>query len=277
MHRYIPDLFWGASIAVFMTAAGLVGCQSSLIDGLSEEQANQVLVALNSGAIAAKKIAHARPDGDLSYRVEVGSDDLARALSLMRIAEVPARPTQGFKETFGTPGLLPTATEERARYAAALSGELERSIESIEGVVDARVHIALPESRTALLDSPPPKGRASVMIKQKRGAVPVDETAIRALVAGAATELEPAAVAVVKLVAPAQTSAVPDLVRVGPVTVTRSSASTLKMIASGVLLLDIALAVALMALFAKLRRLSSQAPIMGGITAQRPSDPSQSP
>lgn len=275
MHRYFRDLFWGTATAFFLAVSGLVGCQSALIDGLSEEQANQVLVALNAGAIAAKKVAHARPDGDVSYRVDVGPEDLARALSLLRAAEVPARPTQGFKETFGTPGLLPTATEERARYAAALSGELERSIESIEGVVDARVHIALPESHMALLDGPPPKGRASVMIKQKRGAVPVDETAIRALVAGAATELEPAAVAVVKLIAPAQASAVPELVRIGPIAVTRSSASTLKAIAAAVFLLDIALAVALIVLLAKLRRLSSRAPLTGGLLVQRPSDQSQ--
>ena len=50
------------------------------------------------------------------------------------------RPRQdGFGEIFGKGSLVPTPTEERALYVEALSGELARTLESVEGVTSARV------------------------------------------------------------------------------------------------------------------------------------------
>jgi type III secretion protein J len=185
----------------------------------------------------------------------------------LRAAEVPTHPTPGWAEVFGSSGLLPTTTEERARYGAALSGELERSIEAMDGVIDARVHLALPETCTALLDGPRPKGRASVMIKQRQGVKLVDEAAIRALVAGAATELEAGEVTVVRVTGSVPPSVKPDWVRVGPLTVTRSSAPMLKAITTALFLLDIALAIALVALLVRFRRILARSALERGGTA----------
>jgi type III secretion protein J len=151
-----------------------------------------------------------------------------------------------------------------------LSGELERSIEAMDGVIDARVHLALPETCTALLDGPRPKGRASVMIKQRQGAQPVDEAVIRALVAGATTELETGEVTVVRLTGSALPAAKPDWVRVGPLTVSRSSAPILKAITAALFLLDMVLAIALVALLARFRRASARnALARGGASPDR--------
>ena len=56
------------------------------------------------------------------------------------------------ERTFAQASLVPTATEERVRAAQALSGELSRSLERLEGVLDARVHLSLPDAREAPLD-----------------------------------------------------------------------------------------------------------------------------
>jgi type III secretion protein J len=217
-----------------------------------------VLLALTGASIAAQKVASTKPGGETTYRVEVDSDELGRALTLLGAAELPTRPKPGLAEVFGSSGLLPTPLEERARYAAALSGELERSIEAMEGVVDARVHLALPDTCMASLDGPRPKGRASVMVKQRAGAKPLDQTAIRSLVAGATTEIEAGDIAVVTLTVPSQIAVKPELVRVGPITVTRASATALKTATGALFLLDIALAIALVILFVRLRRLSAR-------------------
>jgi type III secretion protein J len=242
-------------------AAAALGCQSTVIDDLSEEQANQVTVALNSGAIAAKKISRGGPDGKIRYRIEVASDEITRALSVLQDSKLPARSAPGFNEVYQNVGIVPTATEERARFSAALGGELERSIESLEGVVEARVHIALPESCVAALDGPRPKPRASVLIKRRNNTHPIDETTIRSLVTGAVQDMEPAQVAVIQIAITPLSKIAPELVRIGPVTVTRASVTALKELAAAVLLLDIILAIALVILTVRLRRVSGRARI----------------
>src|SRR5262249_31617733 len=145
--------------------------------------------------------------------------------------ELPHRQQPGLAEVFAEGGIVPTATEERARYTAALSGELARSIESIDGVLAARVHVALPDSRDVPLDGPPPRPRASVMIKFRGAHAPYDDAQIRALVAGAVDGMDTGDVAVVGVAAPrARLAPAATLVRVGPIAVTRGSAASLKAI-----------------------------------------------
>src|SRR4029079_8098004 len=72
--------------------------------------------------------------------------DAVRALELLRAAGLPRGQRTGFAEVYGQPSLVPTATEERARYVEALSGEIERTLETVDGVVSARVHLVLEES-----------------------------------------------------------------------------------------------------------------------------------
>jgi type III secretion protein J len=95
--------------------------------------------------------------------------------------------------------VLPTAAEEHALYLHALAGELSRSVEAIEGVVEARVHVGLrqpdplrPGERSA------PRG--AVLVKCQAAAcaaVRALEPGIRALVAGAVEGLDAGAVSVV--------------------------------------------------------------------------------
>jgi type III secretion protein J len=100
---------------------------------------------------------------------------------------------------FGKGSVVPTASEERALYLHALCGELARSVEAIDGVVEARVHLA-PAPPDPLRSDPPPPARASVLVKILPGArarIEPQEAGIRALVAGAVAGLDPATVAVV--------------------------------------------------------------------------------
>jgi type III secretion protein J len=100
---------------------------------------------------------------------------------------------------FGRGGLLPTATEEHALYLHALAGELARSIGAVEGVVGARVHLAIP-APDPLRPGERPAPRAAVLVRCRPAAceaVRALEPGFRSLVAGAADRLEPDAVAVV--------------------------------------------------------------------------------
>lgn len=227
----------------WLWVCALAACEATVATGLPESEANDVVVALHAQGIGAAKEAVEGGDG---FRVVVSPDEVAPALEILRAEALPRENAPGLGEVFGEGGLVPTATEERARYVAALGGELSRSIESMEGVLEARVHVALPDQRRVALDEQQPTPRASVLIRH-RGARPAyDEDAVRALVSGAVQQLEPQQVAVVGVPAgPAPERREANLVRVGPLTVTRGSSLTLKAILGGALGLNVVLAAAL--------------------------------
>lgn len=233
---------WWHVAALFVCA----GCEASVVEGVAEEQANSVVVALDSRGIAASKEREEGASDTALYRVVVAKDDVPRALTTLRADGLPNRPDPGVREVFAQGGLIPTATEERARYASALGGDIASSIESIDGVIDARVHIALPEARDFALDSTPATSRASVLVRHASDKPAPPEGYVRALVAGAVPGMSPEAVAVVAVRAARSGTSDAQLVRIGPIAVTRGSALTLKLVLGAAFALHLVLAALLL-------------------------------
>ncbi|MBX7194655.1 MAG: type III secretion inner membrane ring lipoprotein SctJ [Sandaracinaceae bacterium] len=211
-----------------LAALATVGCQTELERGLDESQANAIVVALDQHGIGASKAAEMGGGDEPSFTVSVAPDDVAPALSVLRSEGLPRERDPGLGEMFGEGSLVPTATEERARMTAALSGELAQSIESIDGVLDARVHIALPQAQALPLDAPRPHARASVMVRYRGQSPPYDEAAIRRLVAGAIEDMSVDDVAVVGVAAAPAAESERQLATIGPFSVSRGSATGLK-------------------------------------------------
>lgn len=165
--------------------------------GLAERQANQVAVVLDEAGLRA---AVRRDEGsEAAWRVEVPAGSAASARRLLAERALPRQEGGGFTAVLGQGGLVPTPAEERARILHALSGELARSVESIDGVVEARVHLA-PAPEDPLRTGVGPAARAAVLVKVRAGLRPRVEpllAGIQALVAGAVPGLEPGLVAVV--------------------------------------------------------------------------------
>lgn len=228
------------SLALTLTVAG---CQAELANGLAEREADEVVLALDAAGIGARKV-HDDTLGDSSYRVEVADGDLVSAMSVLRERGLPRQPAPGLEALFGSGGLVPSASEERARLAAAMSGELSRSLEAIEGVVAARVHVAPPQPGTRALDDAPGSARASVLLTVRAGAL-VDADSARALVAGAVPGLAREDVAVVLDERAPPDTQPPRLARVGPFAVSRGTAGALKGVLGGSFALNLILAGAL--------------------------------
>jgi type III secretion protein J len=190
------------TVALALSAAALAGCASEeILHGLAEPQANEVLVALDEAGVGASK---KREDGaDPAWTVSVPARDAARAQRALAERSLPRARPAGFADVFSKVSMVPTPTEEHALYLHALGGELSRSVEAIDGVVEARVHLGLPQP-DPLRPGERPRPRAAVLVKCRPSAcaaVRALEDGIRSLVAGSADGLDPAAVSVV--IAPA--------------------------------------------------------------------------
>ena len=160
-------------------ACVLVGCaRAPLYSALAEGQANEVQAALLSAHIDAEKAAV--PKTDL-WSVSVAHDEIPQAMAVLNAAGLPRQQLRTLGDVFPKEGFVSSPLEERARYVFALSQEVQHTLMQLDGVVDARVHIALPDRN--LLDDKPQSASASVVIIERPGAaLESRETDIKAIV-----------------------------------------------------------------------------------------------
>ncbi|HEX7598468.1 MAG TPA: secretion protein, partial [Polyangia bacterium] len=179
-----------------VVVAALIGCSTPIQHGLDEAAANEVLTALERGRIEACKT---RDDSNgEAFVISVAKAQAVHALETLQSLGLPRGRRAGFGETYKQASLVPTATEERARYLEALAGEIERTLETVQGVVSARVHLVLAEPNPLAVDgSPSVAARAAVLLKLRAGPPPLAEADVQKLVAGSVAGLAPQSVAVV--------------------------------------------------------------------------------
>ncbi len=213
------------SVLVLGSLVFAVGaCSLPIHHGLDEPAANEMMTALERAGIGAEKM---REEGANSagFVVKVASGDATRAMELLRSMGLPRERHAGFAETYGQPSLVPSATEEKARFLQALSSEIGRTLETVDSVVNARVHL-VPAETDPLDTSGKPRvpAQAAVLLKVRAGAPPIKEADVQRLVAGSVPGLQPGAVAVVVTSAPDSLSGIaPALAALGPLRVSPSS------------------------------------------------------
>ena len=131
-------------VAVALAAMLLAGCdkESTLHSGLGERQANLVMAALLDSGISCRKT----PGEEGTWNVLCSEAKFAQAVNLLERQGLPREPRQGIGEVFKKTGMISSPSEERIRFMDALAQDIARTISMIEGVVDARVHVVLPEN-----------------------------------------------------------------------------------------------------------------------------------
>jgi type III secretion system YscJ/HrcJ family lipoprotein len=132
-------LAYAAALALFAA-----GCdkETTLHSNLEERQANLVMAALIDAGITC----HKAPGEEGTWNVTVTEAKFAEAVNLLEREGLPRRPHQGIGEVFKKTGMISSPGEERIRFMDALSQDIAKTISCIDGVVDARVHIVLPEN-----------------------------------------------------------------------------------------------------------------------------------
>ncbi len=132
--------------AVVAAAALLLiaGCgkETTLHSGLEERQANLVMAELLSNDISCHKVA----GDENTWNVMIEESDFAEASKLLESKGLPRREFNGVAEVFKKSGMVSSPSEERIRFMDALAQDLSRTITLIDGVIDARVHVVLPDN-----------------------------------------------------------------------------------------------------------------------------------
>ena len=163
-------------LALLLAACGKV----EMFSTLQEREANEILAVLMRAGIVAEKV----PGKQGNVAVRVPSDRLPEAVEVLNRAGLPRERFATMGELFRREGLISSPAEERVRYIFGVTQELSRTLNGIDGVLSARVHVVMPNN-DPLAGSRP--SSAAVMIRhlpgsQVEGAVPqVKELVVNAI------------------------------------------------------------------------------------------------
>lgn len=190
-------MFW---IVLLLSILWLTGCTVQLQHNLTEREANDMITLFKKNGIEATKLEN--KEGRVpTWTITVDKGEMQKALRIMRDNNLPRRKEQGFQELYGKAGMIPTASEERAKYLMALSGELSRTFKRVDGVLDARVHLVLPKKQ--VLKDPTkkaPRPRASVMLIVRANPRPLlRKKQVQAMVSGSIEKLQRSDISVIMI------------------------------------------------------------------------------
>jgi type III secretion protein J len=160
---------------------GLVaGCDEQILHDLSEQDANKVLSRLSAGSVGATKILQS----DGRWAISVSHDEIVPALAYLDTNRVLS-PRSAAISTSSKSGFVQSREEQWFRYERSVAVSIEDSLAAMLGVLEARVHLNLPETDPLFGTRKEHTGSGSVLlvVDARYGA---KDAEISSLVSGAA-------------------------------------------------------------------------------------------
>lgn len=169
----LSEKFLGFVILVGMLSFAFTGCESkkTIVNGLDEREANEILVLLASKNIEAYKVQQHEAGGGggaakaVLWDIAVNSSDATNAMEILSSYGLPRRRGQNLLELFSAGGLVPSDLQQKIRYQAGLGDQIANTIRKIDGIIDADVQLSIPEEDPLNPNAPKGQTTASVYVK----------------------------------------------------------------------------------------------------------------
>ena len=144
--------------AYLVAVVCLTACQEQIVHDLSERDANRVINHLSEARLHPRKIK--QPDG--RWAIAVAHDEMVPALGYLDTRRVLARRDTTAGAGKGT--IIPSREEQWFRYERSVALSIEESLSTLPGVLEARVHLNLPDDDPLLGEAAPGSGSGSVLL-----------------------------------------------------------------------------------------------------------------
>ncbi|GHG63753.1 flagellar M-ring protein FliF [Comamonas sp. JC664] len=168
----------------------VTACRERIQHGLDERQANALQSVLIERGLDARKVPEAGKKP--TWSIEVADEQASDAVRILAELGLPRPQDEVGCDVFGGGGLVRTPVEESVCRVRVLERGLEKTLQSVEGVLLARVHLVVP---------PPPRvgqapgpSKASAMLRVAPGSasrVRQSSETLKVLLAGGVEGLSP--------------------------------------------------------------------------------------
>ena len=174
--------FFTCFLLLFITLC-FTACESqkTIVNGLDEREANEILVFLASKNINAQKLPSKVGQGaggavkEQLWDIAVDFPQADQAMAILNAAGLPRRKAQSLLNIFAAGGLVPSEMQEKIRYQSGLAAQIESTIRKIDGVLDADVQLSFPEEDP--LNPAAIKGKVTASVYVKHNGVLDDPNA----------------------------------------------------------------------------------------------------
>lgn len=124
--------------------------QKTIVNSLTEKEANEIVVFLSTKGITANKVQVADVGGgggvkEILFDITVSPHASTEAMAILNQSGLPRRRGQSLLGIFKDVGLVPSEMQEKIRYQAGLAEQIASTIRKIDGILDAEVQISFPE------------------------------------------------------------------------------------------------------------------------------------
>jgi type III secretion protein J len=168
-------------------------CRERIQHGLDERQANELQTVLVERGLDARKVPEAGKKP--TWAIEVVEEQASDAVRILAELGLPRPTLEAGCDVFGGSGLVRTPVEEQLCRVQVMERGLEKTLQTVEGVILARVHLVVPPPPRPGQQPAPAKSSAMLRVapghaEQVRGS----REMLRALIAGGVEGLAPEAV-----------------------------------------------------------------------------------
>jgi type III secretion protein J len=157
-------------LLLFGLLAGGCSKPRTIVNGINEKEANEIIVFLASKGIDAQKMPNVGGGpggGGLTFDIVVDSAQSVEALAFLNANGLPRRSGNTLLEIFKPSGLISSALQEKIRYESGLAEQIASTIRKIDGILDADVQLSFPEKDQLNQAEQAGEARASVYVKHQ--------------------------------------------------------------------------------------------------------------
>ncbi|MFO0594291.1 MAG: flagellar M-ring protein FliF [Myxococcaceae bacterium] len=176
-------------LAVAVLALCLSACATQIQHGLEERDANEIVSVLVARGFSAKKVPEKGKKP--TWSIELDDAEATEAMRVLTELKLPRPQRLKTQALAQSTGLIDTPQAERLRQLEAQEGDIEESLETMDGVASAAVELVVPAPPRP--GQPAVASKASVLLRVQPDALErmqMQRAEVRALVAAAVDGLK---------------------------------------------------------------------------------------
>jgi type III secretion protein J len=175
---------------LFLLLLCTAACRERIQHGLDERQANELQTVLVERGLDARKVVEAGKKP--TWAIEVVEEQASDAVRILAELGLPRPAAETGCDVFGGGGLVRTPVEEQVCRVRVLERGLEKTLQTLDGVFLARVHLVVPPPPRPGQAPQPSKASAMMRVEAGRAAqFQQSQESLRALIAGGVEGLAP--------------------------------------------------------------------------------------